>query len=109
MRVRFHLDEHIPYGVAAGLRRRGVNVTCAAEVGLAAASDLEQLAFAQQSGRVMVTHDADFLRLNAAGTPHSGIAYCAQGLKSTGEVLRRLVLIYDLLTADEMRGRVEFL
>ena len=109
MRLRFHLDEHIPLGIATGLRRRGVDVTCTAEVGLAAARDEEQLAFARESGRVLVTHDADFLRLNASGISHSGIAYCRQGSLTIGEMLRRLVLIYDLLSAEEMLGRVEFL
>ncbi len=75
MPVRFHLDEHIPFAVAAGLRRRGVDVGCAAETGLIAVGDEEQLSFAAQDGRVLVTQDADFLRLHRAGVAHAGIAY----------------------------------
>ena len=63
VRVRFHLDEHIPLGVAAGLRRRGIDVTCAAEIGLLGVGDKEQLSFATQSGGALVTQDAG-LRLN---------------------------------------------
>jgi predicted nuclease of predicted toxin-antitoxin system len=106
--IRFHLDEHISLGVAAGLRRRGIDVTCAADVNMAAATDEQQLAFATAEGRVLVTHDADFLRLHRAGAAHAGIAYARQGSLTIGETIRRLVLIHDLLKPEEMRERVEF-
>ena len=57
----------------------------------------------------MVTHDADFLRLHSEGTIHAGIAYCLAGALTVGELLRRLVLIYDLLSVEEMENRIEFL
>jgi hypothetical protein len=66
------------------------------------ADDAIQLAFAASGGRVMVTQDADFLRLHAEGTLHAGIADCLVGALTVGEQLRRLVLIYDLLSAEEM-------
>jgi predicted nuclease of predicted toxin-antitoxin system len=103
------LDEQISARIAAGLRRRNIDVTTAADAGLAGANDVAQLEFAVSSGRVLVTHDADFLRLHAGGTAHSGIAYCRQGAASIGELLRYLVLIHDLLSPEEMAGRVEFL
>lgn len=109
MRVRFHLDEHISLALAEGLRRRGVDVTCAVEVGLTSVRDEDQLWFASNSGRVFVTQDADYLRLHKAGIPHAGIAYCHQGSFTIGEMLRRLVLLCDVLTPGEMQGRVEYL
>ena len=84
-------------------------MTCAAEVGLVGVGEKEQLSFATQSGRVLVTHDADFLRLHSAGVAHAGIAYRRQGSVTIGEMLRWLVLIYDLMTGEEMQGRVEYL
>jgi predicted nuclease of predicted toxin-antitoxin system len=107
--IRFHLDENIPTSIAAGLRRRGIDVTTTAEVGLIGADDATQLAFASSHGRVMVTHDADFLRLHAQGTIHAGIAFCQVGALTVGELLRRLVLIYDLLSVEEMEKGIEFL
>jgi predicted nuclease of predicted toxin-antitoxin system len=65
--------------------------------------------FAASSRRVLVTQDADFLRLHAEGVAHAGIAYCRQGAVPIGELLRFLVLIHDLLSPEEMAGRVEFL
>jgi len=109
MPIRFHLDEHISTSIAAGLRRRGIDVTTTAEAGLLSADDAAQLAFAASHSRVMVTHDADFLRLHAEGTLHAGIAYCLVGALTAGELLRGLVLIYDLLSAEEMENRIEFL
>ncbi len=109
MSVRFHLDEHIAADVADALLRRGIDVTRAAEAGLSGAADERQLSFATETGCVLVTQDADFLRLHKKGVTHAGIAYCRQGSLKIGEMTRRLVLIHDLLTAEEMQGRVEYL
>ena len=109
MRIRFHLDEHISANIAAGLRRRQIDATTAADAGLVGSDDVAQFGFAVSSGRVLVTHDADFLRLHAEGVAHAGIAYCRQQATSMGEMVRRLALIHDLLLPEEMVGRVEFL
>ncbi len=87
MLIRFHLDENISTSIAEGLRRRGVDVTTTADAGLMGADDAAQLAFAAAHGRVVVTHDADFLRLHAEGTVHTGIAYCFVGALTVGELL----------------------
>jgi hypothetical protein len=57
----------------------------------------------------MPTQDDDFLPLHARGVAHAGIAYGQQQSMSIGEMLRRVVLIHDLLSPEEMAGRVEFL
>jgi predicted nuclease of predicted toxin-antitoxin system len=107
--IRFHLDEHISTQIATGLRRRNIDVTTTVEAGLTGSTDVEQLEFASSSGRVMVTQDNDFLRLHAQGAGHAGIAYCQQQSLSVGEMLRRVILVYDLLSAEEITGKVEFL
>ena len=58
---------------------------------------------------MIVTQDDDFLKLHANGAPHAGIVYCRQQTLTIGEILRRLVLIHDLLDPAEIKGRVEFL
>jgi hypothetical protein len=107
--IRFHLDEHISSHIAEGLRRRKIEVSTAAETGLTGATDLAHLEFAAAAGRVLVTQDDDFLKLHAQGMTHAGIAYCQQQSMSIGDMLRRLILIYDLLSPAEIAGRVEFL
>lgn len=107
--IRFHLDENCDPRIAYGLRLHGVDLTTTAEAGLLRASDQEQLRFATSQGRVFVTHDADFLRMDAAGAAHAGIAHIRPGKRSLGELIRLLVLIWELLEPGEMRGHVEYL
>jgi hypothetical protein len=76
---------------------------------LQGATDQEQLAFAHAERRVMITHDDDYLRLHQRSVPHAGIAYCRQQTRSIGEMLRALVLIWAVLTPEEMENHVEFL
>ncbi|MBD2089520.1 DUF5615 family PIN-like protein [Microcoleus sp. FACHB-1515] len=107
--VRFHLGENVSNAVAEGLRRRSIDVTTTAEQGLLGVSDEEQLAFATAQQRVLFTQDADLLRLHQAGMTHAGIAFCRNNTRSIGEIIRGLVLIWELVEPEEMAGRVEFL
>ncbi len=107
--IRFHLDEHVDPDIARALRRHGIDVTTTLEAGLRTASDEGQLAFICRENRVLVTHDADFLRFASHSNDHPGIAYCHKTTRSVGEIIRRLILIYEILTPNEMIGRVEFL
>lgn len=108
-RIKFHLDEHVDPDVARALRRYGIDVTTTIGAGLRSQSDLVQLDFARRGQRVLVTHDADFLRLTEQGLQHTGIAYGARVSRSLGEMIRSLILIYEVLTPDEMMNRVEYL
>jgi predicted nuclease of predicted toxin-antitoxin system len=107
--IRFHLDECCDPAIADGLRRRGVDVTTSQEAGLLEAEDEEQAAYGLAQDRVVVTHDTDFLRIQAAGLPHAGIVFRAKDTLSLGEIIKRLVLIWEIYEPVEMRGRVEFL
>lgn len=107
--IRYHLDEHIDFAVAQGLRRRGIDVTTTADAGLRGANDPDHLAFAVADRRVIVSNDPDFLRLHDQGVEHPGIAYCHQQSRSIGEMMRALELIWEILEPEEMRNRVEFL
>ncbi len=109
MVIRFHLDEHVHTAIAAGLRRRGIDTITTVEAGLMGADDRDHLAFGLSERRVLVTNDHDFLRLHAQGIAHAGIAYCQQGSKSIGEILRSLILLYECFAAEDMYERVEYL
>lgn len=95
--------------IARGLRRHGIDVTTTVEAGLLSRSDPVQLDYARASRRVIVTHDTDFLRLADQDFNHPGIVYCHKTAYSVGEIIRRLILVYEVLSPDEIRGRVEFL
>lgn len=96
-RIRFHLDEHVDPRIAEALRRHGVDVTTTVSVGLRTQSDSVQWEFAQRERRVLVTQDDDFLRMADQGMDHAGIAYCASGSRSIGDMVRSLILPYEVL------------
>ena len=107
--VRFHLDECCDPVIAAGLRRRGIDVTTTPGVGLISETDEQQAAYGLVQNRVIVTHDSDFLAIHAAGVPHAGIAYCHKDALSVGEITKYLVLIWEVYESEEMANRVEFI
>jgi len=107
-RIRYYTDEHVSRAVIGGLRQQGVDVLSVPEANKLGTSDLEHLAFAFAEGRVLFTHDDDFLRLAAAGVCHAGIVYAHQRT-SIGEIIRGLMLIYQTLDAEDLTGQVEYL
>jgi predicted nuclease of predicted toxin-antitoxin system len=107
--IRFHVDENCAKAIAGGLTRRGIDVTTTAEAGLLGASDELQAAYCLAQRRVLFTQDQDFLRLDAAGIEHPVIAFCAKDTKTIGQILQRLVLIWEIYEPEEMAGRIEYL
>lgn len=84
-------------------------MTTTAEEGLITAPDEMQLMFALSQGRVLVTHDDDFLGLHQSDMEHAGIAYCNQNHRSIGEILRGLILIWEVPDSEDMCNQLEFL
>jgi predicted nuclease of predicted toxin-antitoxin system len=76
---------------------------------LVGATNEEHLEFARGQGRIVVTHDADFLRLHAKGAEHAGIAFCHARKYSLRQLVR--VLSRRALTniAEAMNNRVDYL
>lgn len=107
--LRFRLDENVPSAIAEGLRRRGIDVTTTSQVGLISASDEKQLDFAHSDNRIVVTCDADFLRLHRNGVPHAGIVYSPKGKRNVGDLIHGLVMIAECLNSEEMKNHIEYL
>jgi predicted nuclease of predicted toxin-antitoxin system len=107
--IRFHLDEHVPHAVAHGLRRLGIDVTTSTDAQLLGSSDADQIAYGLSQLRVIFTEDDDFLSLAASGAPHAGLAYCHQGTRSIGHIVRALELIWVVYEPHEMMNRIEFI
>ena len=108
-RIRFHLDENVDPAIALSLRRYGIDVTTTNEVDLRGETDEAQLKFIQQTQRVIFTQDADFLVIASVNNNHPGITYCKKGTRSLGEIIERLILIYEVFTPKDLIGNVEFL
>lgn len=107
--IRFHLDENCSHAIAAGLRRRGIDVTTTPEVDLLAATDEQQIAFCLDEQPVIFSYDEDLLRLAASGIEHAGIAYCQQRKRSIGDIVRGLVLIWERLDHEDVASQVKYL
>ena len=106
--IKFYMDENVPLAIPAGLRRRGINVLTTQEAGKMSAPDPDQLAFSTSQGRVIFTQDHDFLTLNSEGVQHAGIAYAHQSV-ALGRIVQGLVFMYQILDAEDMVNRVEYL
>ena len=72
------------------------------------ASDQDHLALAVKEQRVILTRDADFLRMHGIGEKNYGIIFASHNVQ-VGSILRGLMVLFDVLTAEDMIGHVEFL
>ncbi|HWT83097.1 MAG TPA: DUF5615 family PIN-like protein [Candidatus Acidoferrum sp.] len=84
--MKFYLDEDLSSRIAELLRRRGLDVTSATEVGNRQISDYEQLRCASREGRALVTRNVrHFVQLSkqaiARQEPHAGIILCPPRLR----------------------------
>lgn len=107
--LRLHLDECCHVNLFEALPLHGIDVTTAGSVQMLTETDEAQLEFARSSKRVLFTHDADFIALHQSGIPHAAIAYCYRQKRTVGEMVRLLVLLWELYDADEMVNRLEYL
>jgi hypothetical protein len=108
MAIKFYTDEHVSPAVVKGLRTRGIEVLTAKEAGMLDARDKKHIELAVTQGMVIFRQDADFLRLHASGISHAGIVYAHQQTP-IGTIIRGLMLIYQVLTPEEMENHVEFI
>jgi hypothetical protein len=95
--------------LAAGLRRRGIDVTTTPEVGLLESTDIAQAAHASREGRILFTQDEDFLAIHGSGVDHPGIVYCKKDARSIGDIIRGLTLVWEVYEPEEMKGRLEYI
>ena len=107
--LKFHLDEHLPNAVASALRREGIDVTTTPEQRLRGEVDPVQLAFAYRDERVLVTFDADYIRLHRTGSAHAGIAYLTPRSRGIGAIVDNLILLNGVYDPPDMVGRLEYL
>jgi predicted nuclease of predicted toxin-antitoxin system len=84
-------DENIDPGVVAILRDRGHSVETVGDIALGGATDRQVLRAAHESGRVVITHDADFGALAIRdGEAFVGVIHLRPGHISAGRVVSLL-------------------
>lgn len=107
--VSLYLDEDVSALVARLVRARGFDVLATLEADRIGQGDAEQLAFAAEQKRALVTHNrVDFEELAkqylSQQKRHSGIIMAVR--RQPYELARRLLAVLNRFTADEMDDRV---
>jgi len=94
--------------IVEGLKRRGVDILSAGELGKLGLTDDQQISVAKTNRAILFTHDADFLRI-ACHKRQPGIIYVHQQKFSVGECIKRIKAITETKEPAEMRNRIVFL
>ena len=110
--IELYLDEDVSVKVADLLNAHGFIAITAREAGQLGKSDAEQLAYALSQGKALLTHNrADYETLAKsyfeAGQHHYGIILATRN--PLHEIVRRLLLILNEVTADEMRDQLRYI
>jgi hypothetical protein len=110
--IELYLDEDVNVLIANLLRGRGFNVVTTRDEGQLQKSDVQQLAYAISQKRALVTHNrADFEEL-AQQSQQDGLAHYGLILATRHrpyELVRRLTIILNHVTADEMVNQVRYI
>jgi len=113
MPVPFHLDENLTSRVATALRSRDIDCTTSKDAGLLSRVDGDQLAYAIETGRVLITRDSDFVGIHNGVLDqeehHPGIIYLANRKKHFGTVVKEIDAMTLEMTAEDFRDRLIFL
>jgi hypothetical protein len=110
--IDLYLDEDVDVLVAELLRARGFVALTTQEAGRLGSNDDEQLSYAISAQKALLTHNRiDFetraTACYAAARKHYGIIIAAR--HDAHELVRRLLLVLNRTTADEMENQVRYL
>jgi hypothetical protein len=113
MALKIYTNESAHIGIAAGLKRRGVDASSAHDSGNLGLSDEAQLEFAARQRSVIFTHDTDFLRMarewENKKRVHWGVIYAHPEKLTVGECIRRIKEFADLFVPVDFKNHIEFL
>lgn len=110
--ICLYLDEDVNVLIADLLRARGFDTTTTRDARQLHATDAEQLAYAVDQARTLVTHNRiDFEKLIQSyfdsGKNHYGVIFAVR--RPPQEIAQRLLVILNHVTADEMHNQVRYI
>jgi hypothetical protein len=110
--IELYLDENVHVLVAALLKVRDFQAFNTQEAGRAGQDDASQLAYAASQGKTLLTHNrSDYEGLHRqymeAARHHAGIIIAVQ--RPPHEIIRRLLMLMNTLTADEMQDQLLYI
>ena len=108
-KIRFYLDENLDIEIAVQLEGYGVDVVTVRDLGYLGDDDLGHLKRAAASGRVLCTHDSDFIQLASQGIEHAGIVFGQQDSHNIGSWVKHLLSIHAVCKSDDMKNNVRYL
>jgi hypothetical protein len=110
MPLAFYFDVNVPVSIAKGLQQRGIDVLTSVDDGTRHLEDSELLQRATLLGRVLATHDKDFLAIaaeyQAAGWEFTGIVFAPQDKLRIGHFVDDIELIAHCCAITEVANRV---
>lgn len=113
--LRLLADENLNGGIIRGLLRRnaGLDIVRVQDVGLAQADDSTILAWAAESGRILLTHDARTMPRHAeqrivAGEPMPGVFEVPQSIPM-GRAIEEILVLTECSAEGEWEGQVLYL
>jgi len=115
MPIRLYIDEDaMARALVSGLRAGGVDVTTAFGEGMSEKTDLDQLEYSTEQGRVIYTFNVgDFCNLHreflAEGKGHAGIIVVYRQRYSIGEQIRGLSNLVNTKRTEQMVNSLIFL
>jgi len=111
--MKIYCDENIESAIVEGLRRRDIEVISVQDTEDLGKSDEYHLECASKLGAVILTHDADLLKIahrwSQERKRHKGILYAHPQDLSFGECIRLVELATQVLSDEEMENHIEFL
>jgi len=110
--IDLYLDEDVNVLIADLLRARGFQATTTQAAGQIGATDVNQLAFATNQRKAILTHnrmhfEALAQRYFEERKTHSGIVIAVR--RPPKELSRRILILLDSMTADEIENQIRYI
>jgi len=110
--IDLYLDEDVNVLVADLVRARGFQVATTQAAGQKGATDSDQLAFATSQRKALMTHNRVHFETLAQRyfeekKPHSGIIIAVR--RPPKELSRRILILLDSMTADEIENQILYI
>ena len=91
------------------MRTHNIDVVTVRDLQLLGGADEMHLANAHRLGRILCTHDSDFLEIALDGFEHSGIVFGQQDRHYIGDWVNWLVLMHAVYSPEDMMNQIEYL
>lgn len=104
--IKIYADENVERSIVFSLKERGFDIISVDMEGRKGLSDKEQLDFANENERAILTHDLDFVKI-CEKEEHKGVLFIPKRRKPS-EITKRVVSILEVLDQEDLENEVIF-